>query len=61
MATWDFNDEQANLLDVLDMAETSGPQRVKHGEQGFYVMLEEDWLAAKGELGENVVPIRKTG
>jgi hypothetical protein len=61
MATWDFNDEQANLLDVLDMAETSGPQRVKRGEQRFYVLLEEDWLAATGEVGENVVPIRKTG
>ena len=61
MATWDFNDEQANLLDVLDMAATSGPQRIKRGEQRLYVVSEEDWLTAKGLAGENVVAIRKTG
>ena len=61
MATWDFNDEQANLLDVLDMAQTSGPQRIKRGEQRLYVVSEEDWLSATGERGENVIPIRKTG
>jgi len=61
MATWDFNDKQANLLDVLDMAHSSGPQRIKRGEQRLYVVSEEDWLAAKEQASESVVPIRKTG
>jgi hypothetical protein len=61
MATWDFNDKQANFLDVLDLAHTSGPQRIKRGDQRVYVVSEEEWLALKQRAGENLVPIRKTG
>jgi hypothetical protein len=61
MATWDFNDKQANFLDVLDMAHTSGPQRIKRGDQRLYVVSEEDWLGQKERSGEHMVAVRKTG
>lgn len=61
MATWDFNDEQANFIDVLDMAHTSGPQRIKRGEQRLYVVSEDDWLAQKERITHDSSPLRKTG
>ena len=33
MATRDFDDKQANFLDVLDLAAESGPQLIKRGTQ----------------------------
>jgi hypothetical protein len=43
MATWDFDDKQANFLDVLDLATESGPQLIKRGTQRVYVVSVEDW------------------
>ena len=43
MATWDFDDKQANFLDVLDLATESGPQLIKRGAQRLYVISSEDW------------------
>jgi hypothetical protein len=43
MATWDFDDEQANFLDVLELAAESGPQLIKRGGQQLYVVSMADW------------------
>jgi hypothetical protein len=43
MATWDFDDEQANFLDVLELAAESGPQLIKRGGQRLYVVSMADW------------------
>ncbi|HEX4650441.1 MAG TPA: hypothetical protein VH250_02945 [Granulicella sp.] len=49
MATWDFDDKQANFLDVLDLATESGPQLIKRGAQRLYVVSSEDWERMRGE------------
>jgi hypothetical protein len=52
MAIWDFDDERANFLDVLEMAAESGPQVIKRGGRRVYVVSGEDWLRARtGEMG----------
>ena len=49
MATWDFDDKQANFLDVLDLATESGPQLIKRGTQRVYVVSSEDWERMRSE------------
>jgi prevent-host-death family protein len=49
MATWDFDDKQANFLDVLDLATESGPQMIKRGTQRVYVVSIEDWERMRSE------------
>ena len=49
MATWDFDDKQANFLDVLDLATGSGPQLIKRGTQRVYVVSIEDWERMRSE------------
>jgi prevent-host-death family protein len=49
MAIWDFDDKQANFLDVLDLAAESGPQLIKRGAQRVYVVSAEDWERMRGE------------
>jgi hypothetical protein len=49
MATWDFDDKQANFLDVLDLASESGPQLIKRGAQRVYVVSLEDWERMRGD------------
>jgi hypothetical protein len=52
MATWDFDDKQANFLDVLELAAASGPQLIKRGGQRLYVVSMEDWQRRRAELAE---------
>jgi hypothetical protein len=49
MVTWDFDNEQANFLDVMDLATESGPQLVKRGAQRVYVVSMEDWERMRGD------------
>ena len=49
MATWGFDDKQADFLDVLDLATESGPQLVKRGTQRVYVVSSEDWDRMRSE------------
>jgi hypothetical protein len=59
MATWDFDDKQANFLDVLDLATESGPQLIKRGTQRVYVVSSEDWERMRSEraaLGRSPLP-----
>jgi hypothetical protein len=59
MATWDFDDKQANFLDVLDLATESGPQLIKRGTQRVYVVSSEDWERMRSEravLGRSRLP-----
>jgi PHD/YefM family antitoxin component YafN of YafNO toxin-antitoxin module len=59
MATWDFDDKQANFLDVLDLATESGPQLIKRGAQRVYVVSSEDWERMRSEraaLGRSPLP-----
>jgi hypothetical protein len=61
MATWDFDDKQANFLDVLDLATESGPQLIKRGTQRVYVVSSEDWermRSARAALGCSPLPPR---
>jgi hypothetical protein len=52
MAIWDFDDEQANFLDVLELAAESGPQLIKRGSQRLYVVSLEDWQRLRSERVE---------
>jgi hypothetical protein len=52
MATWDFDDKQANFLDVLDLATESGPQLIKRGAQRVYVISMADWERMREEKAE---------
>jgi hypothetical protein len=59
MAIWDFDDKQANFLDVLDLATESGPQLIKRGTQRVYVVASEDWERMRGEkaaMGRSPLP-----
>jgi prevent-host-death family protein len=58
MAIWDFDDKQANFLDVLDLATESGPQLIKRGTQRAYVVSIEDWERMRSEkaLGRSPLP-----
>jgi len=52
MVTWDFDDQQANFLDVLELATESGPQLIKRGSQRLYVVSLEDWQRLRSERVE---------
>jgi len=59
MATWDFDDKQANFLDVLDLATESGPQLIKRGTQRAYLVSIEGWermCSEKAALGRSSLP-----
>jgi len=49
MATWDFDDEQASVHDLLDRVQSAGPQLVKRGDQRLIVVTREEWLRLRND------------
>ncbi|MGI0135143.1 MAG: type II toxin-antitoxin system prevent-host-death family antitoxin [Candidatus Micrarchaeaceae archaeon] len=51
--SWSFEDAQENFEEMLDLAETEGPQLITRGEDRFYMVSIADWRAAV--MGDELV------
>ncbi len=56
MTSWGATQAKAKFSEVLDQAQTLGPQRIQRRKERFIVMKEEEYLQHKETLAEPAKP-----